>query len=50
MKIKKKFFDLFGMYIEKKTQKNDVSKIMLSSPRFIGERYDPIWFDFFDRL
>ena len=28
MNIKEKFFDLFGMYIEKKTQKNDVSKII----------------------
>ena len=28
MNIKEKFFDLFGMYIEKKTQKNDVSKIL----------------------
>ena len=28
MNIKEKFFDLFGMYIEKKTQRNDVSKII----------------------
>ena len=28
MNIKEKFFDLFGMYIEKKTKRMDISKVI----------------------